>query len=489
MQEGLLLNKWEKGVGIAIMLLLVALSTFLSEPLLLITPFALLFILMTGLNWKFAFWFLLFSIPGSIELNFFGDTLSTSVPDEPVMWLLLLVFIAMWAKQPDLIPKWWWKNPIITLLVLQFIWMIVCVIYSKELLVSIKFMAAKTWFLVSCVVLPIWIFREKKDYKTAFLVGLIPLLITVAIIMVRHAMLGFHFRKVEKAISEIYQNHVDYSTILSMFFGLLWAAYPLTRGKTWLMRFTVLFLIVFFLPVLYLTFARAAMVAVVFAIIINFMIRIRMVNFVIPVFYGLLALMMTFVIQNNHFLTFRPNYQKTFMHNKFEDHILATIRGQDMSSMERVYRWIAAVRMSKDEPITGYGPNAFYYHYKPYAVSSFRTYVSRNPEQSTTHNYYLYLLVEQGYPGMIIYAIFIMVLFAQAQKTFHRFKDRYYRQVTMGVTMMLAAGFINNFFSELLESHKVGTIFYMGVAALVMLDKKSRDLEAAELNGEVIARP
>ena len=82
-----------------------------------------------------------------------------------------------------------------------------------------------------------------------------------------------------------------------------------------------------------------------------------------------------------------------------------------------------------------------------------------------------------------------MVLFAQAQKTFHRFKDRYYKQVTMGVTMMLAAGFINNFFSELLESHKVGTIFYMGVAALVMLDKKSRDLEEAEQKGEVIARP
>ena len=40
MREGLLLNKWEKGAGIAIMLLLVALSTFLSEPLLLITPFA-----------------------------------------------------------------------------------------------------------------------------------------------------------------------------------------------------------------------------------------------------------------------------------------------------------------------------------------------------------------------------------------------------------------------------------------------------------------
>lgn len=143
--------------------------------------------------------------------------------------------------------------------------------------------------------------------------------------------------------------------------------------------------------------------------------------------------------------------------------------------MERLYRWVAGIRMSKDRALTGYGPNAFYYYYKPYAVTSFRTWVSRNLEHSTTHNYFLYMLVEQGWPAMLLYAILVAAVFAQAQKIYLRFKDKFYKNCTLGVAMMFAAGFINNFFSELLETHKVGCLFFLAIALLVVLDKKSRD--------------
>jgi O-antigen ligase len=146
-----------------------------------------------------------------------------------------------------------------------------------------------------------------------------------------------------------------------------------------------------------------------------------------------------------------------------------------MSARERVYRWIAAVRMSTDKPITGYGPRSFYYFYKPYTVTSFQTYVSRNPEHSTTHNYFLYMLVEQGWPAMLLYAALIYAIFAKAQRIYHRFKDKFYRLVTIGITMTVAAGFINNFFSELIETHKVATLFYIPLALLVILDKKSKE--------------
>jgi hypothetical protein len=44
---------------------------------------------------------------------------------------------------------------------------------------------------------------------------------------------------------------------------------------------------------------------------------------------------------------------------------------------------------------------------------------------------------------------------------------------------MFAAGFINNFFSELLETHKVGALFYLAMALLVVLDRKSKTLQNA----------
>jgi hypothetical protein len=35
--------------------------------------------------------------------------------------------------------------------------------------------------------------------------------------------------------------------------------------------------------------------------------------------------------------------------------------------------------------------------------------------------------------------------------------------------MMFAAGFVNNFFSELLETHKIGSLFYLSISLLIIV--------------------
>ncbi len=477
-------NKLSRVAGLTILLVSIALFALTGEYLFAAVPFVYLFLLLAVVNWKTAYWVLLFTIPASIQIWFFNYTLSTSVPDEPIMWLFLLVFTLIWAANPRILPRWWWNNPLTIIILLQFIWLIVAVVFSQELLFSFKFLLAKCWFMISFFIIPVFVFRKKKDFRTAFLVTLIPLLTTVVIIFYRHYQIGFNFRKVEKAIAGIYYNHVDYSTVLSMFFPVLCIAFSLTKGRNWLLRGTLLGIIIFFLPAIYFTYARAAMLAVVFAIGIYAAIRLRLVNFVMPVFYALMTFVIVYMVSNNKYMDFRPTFERTYMHKTWTDHVIATFRGEDMSSMERLYRWIAGVRMSADRPLTGYGPNSFYYYYKPYAVSSFRTYVSRNEEQSTTHNYFLYMLVEQGWPAMILYAALVMAFFAQAQKVYYRFHDRFYKKVTLALAMMFAAGFINNFFSELLETHKVGAMFYISLALLVILDRKSKELEKVHYKDE-----
>jgi len=478
--QAILPSKLAQAISLSVLFLSVAAFVYSGNYVLLAVPFGYLFALLMGVNWKSAYFFLLFTIPLSIDIQFMGGSLSTSLPDEPIMWAFFLLFPILWARNPGMLPQRWWRNPLVMLILLQYIWMCVAVIYSRETVFSIKFMLAKSWFLVSFFILPLFIFKEKEDFKKGFYLTLIAMFITMVIVNVRHAALGFHFRKVEQAIGFMYYNHVDYSTVMSMFLPLIYIAYTLSKGKGPVLRGLALFFILVFLPAIYLTYARAALVAVVFSIAVGVAIRLRLVNLIMPVFYAAIAALLLYMTTNNKFMDFKPDYERTYMHKHFTDHMIATFRGQDMSSMERLYRWIAAMRMSKDEPVTGFGPNSFYWYYKPYAISSFKTYVSRNPERSTTHNYFLYMLVEQGWPAMILYAILVMVVFAQAQKTYYRFKDRFYKQVTMGVVMMFAAGFINNFFSELLETHKVGSLFYLSIALLVILDMKSRKMQEEE---------
>lgn len=471
-------ENWLIRIGLAVLFTGVMAFAYTQDPKTILLPLGFIYTLLLLVNWKAAYMLFLFTIPISIDFQISGS-LSTSLPDEPLMWVFMFMFPFIFLQDPKVLGRHtWWKDPIVTVMTLQYVWMIVAVIFSKELLLSMKFMAAKTWFLISFFVLPYYVFRQKKDFSRAFQLFLVPLVATMIIILIRHAARGFQFHRVEQAIGDLYYNHVDYSAVISIFFPLLLVAVPMTRKfRNPFITAALIGLIIFFIPAIYLTFARAAVVAVIFAIGVAIAIRLRLVNLIMPAMIGFIAMVIIIMTKDNRYINFRPNFEKTYMHKSFSEHIVATFRGEDMSSMERLYRWIAAMRMSQDEPVKGWGPNAFYYYYKPYAVSSFKTYVSRNVERSTTHNYFLYMLVEQGWPAMILYTVLIMVAFAQAQKTYYRFKDRFYKNCTLGAAMMLGSGFINNFFSELLETHKVGSLFYISLALIVVLRQKSLDME------------
>jgi len=453
----------------------IILFAYTGNYFILVAPFVFLYAVLLGINWKMAWWIFLFTIPASIQINFSSDTMTITLPDEPMMWIFLLLFALVWARNPEVLPKWWLRDKLVFIIVLQFIWTIVAVIFSKMIFFSAKFLLAKSWLLVCFFILPIWIFKEKKDYVKGFFILLIPMLITVLVILIHHYYLNFKFEKVQMAMSGLYYNHVDYSTVISMFFPLLLVAWPMSKGKGILVRLLLLLIILIYMAGIFFSFARAAVVGIVFAIVIGLAIRMKIVNIIMPLFYALIIAMLCYVVPNNKYLEFRPDYNNTYMHKNFADHIIATFKGKDMSSMERLYRWIAAVRMSQDRPITGYGPRSFYYYYKPYTVTSFQTYVSRNNEHSTTHNYFLYMLVEQGWPAMLLYAWLIYAIFAKAQRIYHRFQDRFWRLVTIGLAMTIAVGFINNFFSELIETHKVAALFYIPLAMLVLLEKKSKE--------------
>ncbi len=470
------LPRWSHAAAGGLLALAVAVSVLLQNPLFLLVPFGLLGVGLVIANWRTAWFLLVGFIPVSLQLDFAGNTWATSVPDEPLMAAFLGLTIVLFAARRRIIPEAYWRNPIMLITVAQFLWLIVAVIFSEAHFISVKFLLAKSWFLAALFLMPLIIVRTKKDFRRMLVLILVPVFITTVIIFYRHWKFQFGFREIELAIFDIYYNHVDYSTVLSMIFPVAAAAYP--RTKSWPLRYRIMYLasVLFLLPAVYLTYARAAMLALFFALAVVLAIRLKKVQWVMPLFYSFIALVLAFMIHNKKYLDLYPNYNKTYSHATFSDHMIATFKGQDMSSAERIYRWIAGIRMSTDRPITGVGPNAFYDYYKPYAVTSFRTWVSRNEERSTTHNYFLFMLVEQGWPAMLLYAILMMVIFVQAQRTYHRFRDPFWRAATLGIVGTLAAGFINNFFSELIETHKVGAFWYFALALLIVLEAKSRQL-------------
>ncbi len=468
-------GKWIIATGVSVLLLSIALFSFTSNFLFLGIPFGLAGLAWIFLDWKSFYWFFLFTIPLSCEIQL--GTLSTTVPDEPIMMLFVPLVSLVIAFNYKRIPTWFLRHPITLILFCQFVWLLVAVLFSENHILSLKFLAAKIWFLNAYVLLPVLIFRKQKDFSRAFQLFAIPALLHALFALTWHYFLNFDYWDSNTVVRPFYVNHVDYSTVISMLFPLVLVTYQLSKGKVWQRRI-LLATLIFLIPAIYYAGARAAMLGVIFSFVISLAIRKRFVNIVMPGFYIFVISVFLMLAHDSHFVKYRPNLKYTATQRTFEDLITATFRGTDMSSMERFYRWIAATRMSAERPFTGVGPNNFYDYYKAHTSPMFKTWVSRNPEKSTSHNYFLFMLVEQGWPAMILYGILVMAVLARAQTIYHRTKDPFFKKVTMGLAMMFAVGFVNNFFSELLETHKVGALFYLSITLLIVVDQITKKQEA-----------
>jgi len=130
--------------------------------------------------------------------------------------------------------------------------------------------------------------------------------------------------------------------------------------------------------------------------------------------------------------------------------------------------------MIKDKWVTGYGPNTFNDNYKPYAVTAYKTWVSDNKEHSTVHNYFLLTAIEQGMPGLIIFLVLIGFSLGYSQRLYHRVNDRFYKTVAMTIGMMLVMIITVNFLSDLVETDKIGSLFFLCLATLIVTDFNTR---------------
>jgi len=181
------------------------------------------------------------------------------------------------------------------------------------------------------------------------------------------------------------------------------------------------------------------------------------------------AMVVANLVKDNHYLKFAPDFKRTIYHDDFSSHLTSTFAGEDVSSMERVYRWVAAKRMFEDRPWMGVGNGNFYEYYKKYAVAEFETYISDNEERSTVHNYFLLILVEQGAIGLAIFVLLTMYIFLDGNKRYQETKDREKRTILILLQSMVAI-YVNLLLSDMLESDKVGTIYFMIIGLLVALN-------------------
>jgi len=435
---------------------------------LLVIPFGLLLFYAGWQHRQIFFYLLIIALPWSVEFSF-NSSLSTDLPDEPIMWLMTALFVSYVLFKPSEIAAKA-RHPLVILLLCSLLWIIVTVLSSTDWLISLKFLLAKCWYLVAFVFVPILFFTNKTTIKNTAILFLVSMLSVTILSICRHAFYEFRFANINEAVSPFFRNHVNYSAMLVCTVPILISAYQLNKRYRSLI-IPALFIV---LIALFFSYARGAWLALLIGLVSYWLMREGKLLIAFAIVIGLTIASVFWLSSNDRYLDYAHDYRTTIFHKNFKEHLVATYKLKDVSTAERFNRWIAGVRMIEDSWLTGFGPNTFYYNYKPYAVPAFKTWVSDNKEHSTVHNYFLLVLIEQGVPGLLFFLFLIAAMIYYAEKIYHRTNDTFYKSAVMACGIMTIMIVAVNFLSDLIETDKVGSLFFLCLATLVTIDLKTR---------------
>jgi len=414
------------------------------------------------------FWIMLCMLPLSTELEV-TDSLGLDFPDEPLQMLLTGAFILSIIKNPRFFPRSCLKSNLFFIVIIHMCWLVVCCFFSTNPILSIKFLLARTWYIIPFVLLPQIMIETKKDFIKVAYCLLLPMLFVVCQALIRHSFLSFSFEGVKKIYDPYFRNHVNYSAMLVCLIAVSCCIWYLTSKnnpfKKWMLAS-----IVIAVAGLILSFSRGAWVALLAGIITAVIIHFNRMKEAIVLFCVSMFMLCVWLNHNNNYLRFAPDYTHTIFHTNFTEHLKATVSLKDVSDAERFYRWIAAVKMIAAKPYSGFGPNNFYANYKIYTSNLFKTWVSSNNDHSTVHNYLLKTALEQGIPGLIIILVLFGSMLIRSQTLYLKLHDPFYKYCAMTIGVVIIMILTLNMLSDLIETDKIGSLFWLCLGFLILLE-------------------
>ncbi len=411
---------------------------------------------------------IIFLTPLSVLLKNKDFNFGLSLPAEPFMILLTIVFLFKILYENGFDKKIT-KHPITLSIFGYLIWIVFTSIISEFPLVSFKYFASRLWFIVPLYFVMIQVFKKnKKNIRNYFWLYSISLSIVVVYTTIMHSQYGFDEEIGHWIMSPFYNDHTAYGAALAFYvpitFGLL---FDNEYKRTKKLLIAILFFII--LIGLYLSFSRAAWMSVAGAIaifvIIKFKIKFYYIISILLLFIGLF-----FIFQNDIMYKMKKNKQDSS--KDFVEHIesISNISTDD-SNLERINRWAAAIRLFKERPIAGWGPGTYQFVYAPYQYSNEKTLISTNAgDKGTAHSEYIGPLAEIGIVGLIAFLLIIILTIQTAVKIYYKTDNKSTKTIAMVAIVALSTYIIHGFLNNFLDTDKLAVPFWGTIAVIVALD-------------------
>ncbi len=414
-------------------------------------------------------YFLAFVTPLAISLKELGLTekIDLSLPSEPIMIIIMMLYIFN-SLNGRISDKKFTHHPVTIIITIQLIWMFITAMASVDIVVSVKYLISRLWFVFSCYVIIPHLFKDKKNMINFIFCYSTGLLIVVLITTYKHAAFNFNDKAADWIVSPYYNDHTAYGAALSMFIPICLALVFVKSISTFL-RVYALSLFLFFTMGLILSFARASWLSLIVALGILATLLLK-INF--------RTLFLTLLITGGLFFSFQTEIlialgrNNTDAEGGFSNNIESVSNiSTDASNLERLNRWSCAIRMWKDKPILGWGPGTYMFEYAPYQLSKEKTIISTNfGTNGNAHSEYLGPLTEQGVLGCAIMVALLLYISSLGYRLAYTVAETETRIIVIALFLGLMSYLIHGFLNNFLDTDKLSLPFWSFLAALVTVD-------------------
>ncbi len=413
-------------------------------------------------------------IPLSVDIGIVGEAQVNS-PSE-VMILPLLAVLMLFHRDYGKTLKQTITHPISILLAMDIFWQLIVTLTSSHMDISFKRWVIHTIFIVGFFTTITILKDPKRLLKVwmAYVVGLVPvMLITFDNFRIQE----FNPRTVFSISKPFFPDHTVYGACLAFIIPLLILCCMHWRKLNWKSWQLVGLFVVSLVAIgsEFIALSRAAIlslaIALVFGLFLHWKMRFK------TLLLGLVGIgILVFAVQGQIYEYFEET-DAVSNDGKVSNHLTSVTNIQtDASNLERVNRWVCAVRMFEDRPILGYGPGTYQFEYNKFQTTEFKTHISSNKgEKGNAHSEYLTYLSEKGLLGGIIFLLIVFGAIYFGMKNHELLKDPLLRLLNLGVLLGLITYFFHGIFNSFMDQSKMAFLYFTGLGTLVWLSQIARN--------------
>lgn len=430
-------------------------------------PFVLLLLILYIFSLDKVILMITFLTPLAINLQDSEFGLSVSLPSEPLMFGVMLLFLLKLLNE-RFYDRRIIRHPVSIAILINLIWLFITCFTSELPLVSAKFMIARLWFIIPFYFAGILLFADLKNIKRFQWFYVIPLILVIFYTLYNHSTFGFDKPHSNIVMKPFYNDHTAYGAAIA-FFLPVFTGFVLTKIYDRTLRITAFVFLAVLITGIIFSYSRAAWISVAASLGVYFLIRFR-----IRFYWLLIALIFgagIFYISRYQFID-KLEKNKQDSSTDFVEHVQSISNiSSDASNLERINRWASALRLFEERPMFGWGPGTYQFVYAPYQRSKEKTIISTNyGDMGNAHSEYIGPLSESGVLGMLTFLGIVVTTIITGIRVYRRAESKEVKYFGLILILGLISYYIHGLMNNFLDTDKSSVPFWGFTAILVAMD-------------------